>query len=63
MKQEIEIPFKDANSISGDKKNYVGIVNGLGLMTADESSCFRPQDSVSWAELATVSLRLAPKLQ
>lgn len=52
MKHEIENPFKDTGSISGDKKNYVGIANGLGIMTADKNGNFRPQAAVSWAELS-----------
>ncbi|CFX17044.1 S-layer homology domain [Syntrophomonas zehnderi OL-4] len=59
MKNQISNPYKDADRISKDKTNYVGLVDGLGLLTADANQNFRPQDAVSWAELAVTSTRLA----
>lgn len=58
MKNQISTPYKDAEQITKDKSNYVGLVDGLGLLTADANLNFRPQDAVSWAELAATSTRL-----
>lgn len=63
MNCTVQIPFKDADKISSDKKNYVGIISGLDMLTADDNAYFRPQASCTWAEMATAVLRAAPKLK
>jgi len=63
MKHKIELPFKDADKISADKKNYVGLANGLGLLTPDKYGNFRPQAECTWAEIATIAIRLAPQFE
>jgi len=62
MESKIEMPFKDAARISADKQNYVALAAGLNLLSADESGNFRPQAPVTWAEMATVAIRMAAKI-
>ncbi len=57
----IDTPFRDIGQISANKCNYVGLVYGLGLLTPDSSGDFRPQEKVSWAQMASVAGRLAPR--
>ncbi len=63
MSNNIETGFKDAGQITGSKRNYVALATGLGLLSTDENGNFRPRATVSWAEVATVALRLSPKIQ
>lgn len=57
------VDFKDAARISDGKKNYVAIAAGLGLMASDGDGNFRPGEPVTWGELATVVIKVAPKLR
>lgn len=59
MKNSIAVPFKDAGQITKDKLNFVGLADGLGMLAADTDQSFRPQDDVSWAEIAMASTKLA----
>lgn len=62
MPGKIELPVKDADLVDASLRNYVAIACGLGLMTGDENGCFRPQDRLTWAELAAVVTKAAPRL-
>lgn len=57
----IETPFQDAGQISAHKSNYVGLASGLGLLTPDANGNFRPQERVTWAQMASTAGRLAPR--
>ncbi|MEG6616741.1 YcdB/YcdC domain-containing protein [Peptococcaceae bacterium 1198_IL3148] len=59
---KMEINFKDQNSITDQYKNHVAIAAGLGLFSGDKNGNFNPQQPVTWAELATIVTRVAPKL-
>ncbi|MDD4803053.1 MAG: S-layer homology domain-containing protein [Syntrophomonas sp.] len=59
IKNHIDTSFGDADQISPDKANYVGIAEGLGLLRADENKYFHPQDAITWAEIANAVTRLA----
>ena len=61
MKNRIDIPYKDADQIAPDKTNYVGLVQGLGLLGVDENRCFNPQAAITWAEMASVATQLATR--
>ncbi len=61
MPNRIDTPFRDVGQISANKPNYVGLVSGLGLLTPDSAGNFRPQEEVSWAQMALVAGRLAPR--
>ncbi|TYO95334.1 YcdB/YcdC domain-containing protein [Desulfallas thermosapovorans] len=58
----IVLDYQDAAQIGSGKKNYVAIAAGLNLMDADAGGNFRPQDPVTWGELAGVAVRIAPRL-
>lgn len=58
----IGLDFKDSSSIIMGKHNYVAIAAGLNLIGGDESGNFRPHDAVSWGELASAVVRIAPRL-
>jgi hypothetical protein len=57
----IDTPFRDAGQIAAHKSNYLGLVFGLGLLTPDSKGNIRPQEKVSWAQMASVAGRLAPR--
>ncbi|MDD3364646.1 MAG: S-layer homology domain-containing protein [Syntrophomonas sp.] len=61
IKNRIETPFKDTDQIAPDKANYVGLVEGLGLLGADENNYFHPQAAITWAEMANAAARLAAR--
>ncbi len=61
MPNRIDTPFRDAGQIKANKSNYLGLVFGLGLLTPDSNGNFRPQEKVSWAQMASVAGRLAPQ--
>lgn len=58
---KIEIPFKDLDKNPYQK--HIALVAALGLFTGDKDGHFQPQQPVTWAELATVVTRLAPKIR
>lgn len=62
MPARIELNVKDAELVDASLRNHVAIACGLGLMTGDASGLFRPQDKLTWAELATIATRAAPRL-
>ncbi|MCF8009681.1 MAG: S-layer homology domain-containing protein [Clostridiales bacterium] len=60
---EIKLPYKDSSAISKDKKNYVAIADGLDIINPNKNGNFRPQDKVTWGELASVVIEVAPELR
>ncbi|MDD4238348.1 MAG: S-layer homology domain-containing protein [Desulfotomaculaceae bacterium] len=63
MPAKIELKAIDAGLVSEKARNYVAIACGLGLMRGDENGLFRPADNASWAELASLVTRAAPRLR
>lgn len=63
MQSKIELPVKDADLVDASMRNHVAIACGLGLMGGDDSGFFRPGDKLTWAELATVASKAAPRLR
>jgi len=63
MPVKIELKAADAAKISEQSLNYVAIAWGLGLLEGDENSLFRPADQATWAELASLVTRAAPRLR
>ncbi|NPV74585.1 MAG: S-layer homology domain-containing protein [Pelotomaculum sp.] len=41
----------------------MAIACGLGLIKGDENGLFRPGEEMTWAELASLVTRAAPRLQ
>lgn len=62
MPVKIELSVKDADQVDAALCNHVAIACGLGLMAGDENGFFRPQDNLTWAELAALALKAAPAL-
>jgi len=58
----IGLDYQDAAQISSGKKNYVAIATGLMLIGGDADGNFRPQNPVTWGELASVVIRVAPRM-
>lgn len=58
IKNRIATSYADADKISPDKANYVGLAEGLGLLQIDENNCFRPQANVTWVDMANAAARL-----
>jgi len=63
MAVEIELKAADADQVSEKARNYVAIACGLGLIKGDENGLFRPGEQMTWAELASLVTRVAPRLQ
>lgn len=63
ISNRIESPFNDLEGLSLQERNYIGLVNGMGLLAGDETRDFRPSDFVTWEELAAAVLKAAPKLR
>lgn len=63
MKNTINSTFKDISDLSATDRNYIGIVQGLGMMQGDESGKFNPNDNVTWEELAAIVIKSAPVLR
>lgn len=63
MPVTIELKIADAGLVSEKARNYVAIACGLGLMQGDENGLFRPADNATWAELASLVTRAAPRLR
>lgn len=59
MKHSFILDFNDKAEVSKNRTNYVGLINGLGFLTPDLNNNFRPKDNCTWAELATMVVRLA----
>ncbi|MDP5273848.1 S-layer homology domain-containing protein [Chengkuizengella axinellae] len=53
------IDFADSEQIADEYQSYVAIANSLGLITANENGQFRPQESVTLAEISVSVIRLA----
>ena len=58
IKNSIGTPVQDAGKISPDRRNYVGLAHGLGILTPDAQNNLRPQDMVSRAEMAITASRI-----
>lgn len=58
---KIETPFKDIPP-GHPHRNSIAIMAALGVFVGDKDGLFNPQQPVTWAELATVLTRIAPKL-
>jgi hypothetical protein len=56
----ITSPFADTAPLSGREQNYIGLAYGLGFMRGDETGRFRPDDPVTWEELAAAVIRALP---
>lgn len=63
MPVKIELKTADAEQVPEKSRNYVAIACGLGLMHGDDKGYFRPADHATWAELAVLITRAAPRLQ
>lgn len=63
MPAKIELKAADADQVSEKARNYVAIAWGLGLIKGDENDLFRPVDQATWAELASLVTRTAPRLR
>jgi len=63
MPVKIELKMADAELVNENSRNYVAIACGLGLMQGDENGLFRPADQVTWAELAVLVTKAAPRLR
>lgn len=61
MSNRIETPVKDNVRISPDKLNYAGLAYGMGLMSPDQSGYWRPQENITWAQMAVIATRLVPR--
>lgn len=56
----IASPFADTAALSGREQNYIGLAYGLGLMRGDGTARFRPDEPVTWEELAAAVIRALP---
>lgn len=63
MPVEIELKTADAGQVSERARNYAAIACGLGLLKGDENGLLRPSEQVTWAELAALVTKAAPRLQ
>lgn len=59
---KIESGIRDWQKINTDYRNHVAIAHGLRIFAGDKEGNFNPKKPVTWAELATVITRAAPKL-
>ena len=59
----ITSPFTDLETLSVREQNYIGLAYGLGLMRGDGIGKFRPDDPVTWEELAAAVIRALPLLE
>lgn len=57
----MESPFKDVPN-DHPHRNSIAIIQALGVFNGDENGLFKPQQPVTWAELASVITKVAPKL-
>lgn len=57
----MNVKSKDASKISKNKINHVALAQAYKLMNNDGKGNFRPQDPVTWGELATTIIRAFPK--
>lgn len=62
MRNSIQLIASDVEQVAPDKRNYVAVLLGLGIMENDANNCFRPREATSLAELAQVVTRMAPRL-
>ncbi|MFS1512393.1 YcdB/YcdC domain-containing protein [Chengkuizengella sp. SCS-71B] len=53
------IDFADRGQITNEYQGHVAIANALGLLTENQNRQFRPQESVSMAEVSVSVIRLA----
>ncbi|NDI34400.1 YcdB/YcdC domain-containing protein [Chengkuizengella sediminis] len=53
------IDFTDREQITNDYQGHIAIANSLGLLTENKNGQFRPQESVSLAEISVSVIRLA----
>ncbi|MBM7571485.1 PepSY1/2 domain-containing protein [Aquibacillus albus] len=51
--------FNDVNQISGKYRGYVVLAESLGLLTKNDENNFRPQNKITYAQIAIANLRLA----
>lgn len=63
MPVKIELKTADAGLVSDRARNYAAIACGLGLFQGDEGGLLRPSDKATWAELAAIVTRAAPRLR
>lgn len=63
MTVKIELKTADAGLVSDEAYNYAAIACGLGLFKGDQEGLLRPLEETTWAELAAVMTRAAPRLQ
>ncbi len=63
MPIKMELKTTDAALVPESSRNYAAIACGLGLMQGDDEGRFRPLDQATWAELAVLATRAAPRLQ
>lgn len=61
MPNAIETRFGDADGLDPQARNAAGIAQGLGLLRGAPGGRFAAADPVSWAELATLLVRAAPR--
>lgn len=53
-KMKTRLPFKDANAVSGNRIGYVAEAVSMGLFEGYDDGTFKPQRSVSRAEMAAI---------
>ena len=63
MPVEIELKAADAGQVSERARNYAAIACGLGLLKGDENGLLRLSEQVTWAELAALVTKAAPRLR
>ena len=59
----ITSPFADTAALSRREQNYIGLAYGLGFMRGDGTRRFRPDETVTWEELAAAVIRALPVLE
>ncbi|NLB88957.1 MAG: hypothetical protein GX790_06995 [Syntrophomonadaceae bacterium] len=59
MKNQIAVPFNDAELINADKQNYIGLAYGLGLIKPDADGHISISQSATWEDLAICVTRIA----
>lgn len=55
--------FTDLETLSVREQNYIGLAYGLGFLRGDGIGKFRPDDPVTWEELAAAVIRALPLLE
>lgn len=57
------LQFSDADKIHPDKGDYVAFAQEFGIISGGKDVSFRPQDPVTWGELAVMLARAVPNFE